>query len=151
MPKNSAGIDHHNHRYYILDSPEISDAEYDDFFDELVKLETEHPELQTPDSPTQRVGAPPLDKFPSKKHSVPMLSLNKAATEDDFLDFDRRMQELIAGEGGDIEYAVEPKYDGLAGELIYEKGIFISGSTRGDGITEDRKAAFFAFRPPPAV
>jgi DNA ligase (NAD+) len=128
-------IEYHNHRYYVLDSPEISDAEYDDLFDELVKLETEHPELQTPDSPTQRVGAPPLDKFPSKKHSIPMLSLNKATTEDDFLDFNRRMRELIAGEGGDIEYAVEPKYDGLAVELIYEKGVLVSGSTRGDGIT----------------
>ncbi len=134
-------IDHHNLRYYILDSPEISDAEYDDLFDELVKLETEHPELQTPDSPTQRVGAPPLDKFPSKEHSIPMLSLNKATTHDDFLDFNRRMQELIAGEGGVIEYAVEPKYDGLAVELIYKKGIFISGSTRGDGITGEEVTA----------
>ncbi len=128
-------IEHHNHRYYVLDSPEISDAEYDRLFDELVKLEKEHPELQTPDSPTQRVGAPPLDKFPSKKHSVPMLSLNKATAKEDFFDFDRRMHELIAGEGGDIEYAVEPKYDGLAVELIYKKGILISGSTRGDGVT----------------
>lgn len=128
-------IEHHNHRYYVLDSPEISDAEYDDLFDELVKLETEHPKLQRQDSPTQRVGAPPLDKFPSKKHSIPMLSLNKATTQDDFLDFDRRMKELIADEGGEIEYAVEPKYDGLAVELIYKKGVLISGSTRGDGIT----------------
>ncbi len=134
-------IEHHNHRYYVLDSPEISDAEYDELFDELMKLEAEHPELETPDSPTQRVGAPPLDKFPSKKHSIPMLSLNKAATHDDFLDFDRRMQELIAGEGGNIEYAVEPKYDGLAVELIYEKGIIISGSTRGDGITGEEVTA----------
>lgn len=134
-------IEHHNHRYYVLDSPEISDAEYDELFDELVELEKEHPELQTPDSPTQRVGAPPLDKFPSKKHSIPMLSLNKATTEDDFLDFNRRMQELIAGEGGDIEYAVEPKYDGLAVELIYEKGVLISGSTRGDGITGEEVTA----------
>ena len=134
-------IEHHNHRYYVLDSPEISDAEYDDLFDELVKLETEHPKLQRQDSPTQRVGAPPLDKFPSKKHSIPMLSLNKATTQDDFLDFDRRMKELIADEGGEIEYAVEPKYDGLAVELIYKKGVLISGSTRGDGITGEEVTA----------
>jgi DNA ligase (NAD+) len=134
-------IAHHNYRYHVLDSPEISDAEYDQLFDELVKLEKEHPELQTPDSPTQRVGAPPLDKFPPKKHSLPMLSLNKAMTREDFLDFDRRMHELIAGEGGDIEYAVEPKYDGLAVELIYKEGIFTSGSTRGDGFTGEEVTA----------
>jgi len=128
-------LEHHNHRYYVLDSPEISDAEYDEIFDELVRLETENPELRGPDSPTQRVGAPPLDKFHSKKHSLPMRSLNKAMTQDDFLYFNRRMHELIAGEGGDIEYAVEPKYDGLAVELIYENGLLVSGSTRGDGIT----------------
>jgi len=128
-------IEYHNHRYYVLDSPEISDAEYDELFDELVKLESEHPDLRTPDSPTQRVGAPPLDKFKTKKHSLPMLSLNKAMERDDFLDFDRRMSELIAGEGGPIEYSTEPKYDGLAVELIYEAGVFVSGSTRGDGIT----------------
>ena len=134
-------IEYHNHRYYVLDSPEISDAEYDQLFDELVKLETEYPEQRTPDSPTRRVGAPPLDKFPSRKHSIPMLSLNKAMTKEDFLDFDRRMRELIAGEGGQIEYAVEPKYDGLAVELIYENGILVSGSTRGDGITGEEVTA----------
>ncbi len=127
-------LEYHNHRYYVLDSPEISDAEYDELFDELVRLESDYPELRTPDSPTQRVGAPPLDKFRPKKHSLPMLSLNKAMTKDDFVDFDRRMHDLIAGEGK-IEYAVEPKYDGLAVELIYEKGVFVSGSTRGDGVT----------------
>jgi len=134
-------IEHHNYRYYVLDSPEISDAEYDELFDELVKLETDYPELRAPDSPTQRVGAPPLDKFPSKKHSLPMLSLNKAMTREDFLDFDRRMHELIAGEGGQIEYAVEPKYDGLAVELIYESGVLVSGSTRGDGVTGEEVTA----------
>lgn len=134
-------IEHHNYRYHVLDSPEISDAEYDELFDELVKLEEEHPELRTPDSPTQRVGAPPLEKFPSKKHSLPMLSLNKAMTTEDFLDFDRRMHELIAGEGGDIEYAAEPKYDGLAVELVYEDGTLISGSTRGDGYTGEEVTA----------
>ncbi|UCC80573.1 MAG: NAD-dependent DNA ligase LigA [Candidatus Zixiibacteriota bacterium] len=134
-------LEYHNYRYYVLDSPEISDAEYDELFDELVKLEKEYPKLQTPDSPTQRVGAPPLDKFPSKRHSIPMLSLNKAMTKEDFLDFDRRMHELIAGEGGKMEYYVEPKYDGLAVELIYENGVLISGSTRGDGITGEEVTA----------
>ena len=127
-------LDYHNHRYYVLDSPEISDAEYDELFDELVRLESEYPDFRTPDSPTQRIGAPPLDKFPSKKHSLPMLSLNKAMNRDDFHDFDGRIRDLIAGEG-DIEYAVEPKYDGLAVELIYENGVFVSGATRGDGLT----------------
>jgi DNA ligase (NAD+) len=128
-------LEYHNLRYYVLDSPEISDAEYDALFDKLAKLESEHPEIRTADSPTQRVGAPPLDKFKPRRHSLPMLSLNKAMSQDDFLDFHRRIQELIAGEGGDIEYTVEPKYDGLAVELIYRDGVFESGSTRGDGIT----------------
>ena len=127
-------LEYHNHRYYVLDTPEISDAEYDELFDELIRLESKYPDLRTPDSPTQRVGAPPLDKFLSKKHSLPMLSLNKAMTLEDFLDFNRRIDGLIAGEG-EIAYTVEPKYDGLAVELIYENGVFISGSTRGDGIT----------------
>jgi DNA ligase (NAD+) len=134
-------LEHHNYRYHVLDSPEISDAEYDELFDELVKLEEKYPELKTPDSPTQRVGAPPLDKFPSKKHSLPMLSLNKAMSKEDFLDFDRRMRDLIAGEGGRIEYFAEPKYDGLAVELIYENGKLVSGSTRGDGITGEEVTA----------
>ncbi len=134
-------IEYHNRRYYLLDSPEISDAQYDELFDELLKLENDHPEIKTPDSPTQRVGAPPLDKFPSKKHSLPMLSLNKAMSRDEFIDFERRVRELIAGEGGEIIYTIEPKYDGLAVELIYEKGTFVSGSTRGDGITGEEVTA----------
>lgn len=134
-------IEYHNHRYYILDSPEISDAEYDQLFDELTRIEKEYPELLAPDSPTQRVGAPPLNKFPSKKHSLPMLSLNKAMNREDFLDFDRRIRDLIAGEGGEIIYAVEPKYDGLAVELIYERGLLVSGRTRGDGITGEEVTA----------
>lgn len=127
-------LEYHNHRYYVLDTPEISDAGYDELFDELVEIENRYPELRTPDSLTQRVGAPPLDKFPSKKHSLPMLSLNKAMTLEDFHDFNRRIDDLIAGEG-EIAYTVEPKYDGLAVELIYKDGVFVSGSTRGDGIT----------------
>src|SRR5512143_2094246 len=90
-------IEHHNYRYYVLDQPEISDAEYDELFDELVKLEDAHPELRTADSPTQRVGAPPLTKFPNRQHAIPMLSLNKVMTAQEFRDFDKRVIGLIAG------------------------------------------------------
>ncbi|MBN1103813.1 MAG: NAD-dependent DNA ligase LigA [Deltaproteobacteria bacterium] len=127
-------IRHHNHRYYILDSPEISDAEYDRLFDELLRLEKEHPELLTPDSPTQRVGATPLDQFRSVRHGLPMLSLNKATTDEEFLDFHRRVLDLFGTGEAEITYTVEPKFDGLAVELVYEKGVFILGATRGDGL-----------------
>jgi DNA ligase (NAD+) len=126
-------LEYHNHRYYVLDKPEISDAEYDELFDELVKLETAHPHLHTPDSPTQRVGAPPLSKFSTCQHLIPMLSLGKATTKEEFRDFDRRVRGLL--EGSNIEYSVEPKYDGLAVTLIYKNGILEMGATRGDGFT----------------
>jgi DNA ligase (NAD+) len=131
-------IRHHNRLYYVLDRPEISDAEYDRLFDELVRLEQEHPDLATPDSPTRRVGAPPLEKFGTFRHRVPMLSLGKTNTEEGFLDFHRRVKEL--GQSGDeaVDYVVEPKFDGLAVELVYEKGILIQGSTRGDGYTGEQ-------------
>jgi DNA ligase (NAD+) len=128
-------LEHHNYRYYVLDSPEISDAEYDQLFDELTLLEKEHPELITPDSPTQRIGAPPLSKFPSHKHSIPMMSLNKVTSKEEFLEFDKRVRGLIGDEGGKIEYTIEPKYDGLAVALVYKNGAFATGATRGDGIT----------------
>jgi DNA ligase (NAD+) len=128
-------IDHHNHLYYVLDSPEISDAEYDRLFDQLVESEKKHPELVTPDSPTQRVGAPPLEAFKTVRHSLPMLSLNKSSTEDEFLDFHRRVLELSEVGEERIKYTVEPKFDGLAVELVYRKGVFSQGSTRGDGMT----------------
>ncbi len=128
-------INHHNHLYYVLDSPEISDAEYDRLFDQLVELETKHPELVTPDSPTQRVGAPPLEEFKTVRHSLPMLSLNKSSTEEEFLDFHRRVLELSEVAEERIKYTVEPKFDGLAVELVYRKGVFVQGSTRGDGVT----------------
>jgi DNA ligase (NAD+) len=127
-------INHHNYLYYILDQPEISDAEYDRLFDELSNLEKAHPELITPDSPTQRVGAPPLEEFNTVKHSLPMLSLNKATTESEFLDFHRRVLDLSAAGEKNIRYTVEPKFDGLAVEVIYSDGLFSLGSTRGDGI-----------------
>jgi DNA ligase (NAD+) len=126
-------IEYHNYRYYSLDQPEISDAEYDRLFDKLLELEKLHPELVAPDSPTQRVGARPLEKFDSVTHALPMLSLNKVTTVEEFRDFDRRVNELLAGEGGQIEYVVDLKFDGLAVELVYENGLLVTGSTRGDG------------------
>jgi len=131
-------IRHHNRLYYVLDQPEISDAEYDGFFDELVRLEQEHPELATPDSPTQRVGAPPLEKFGTLGHRVPMLSLGKTNTEEGFLDFHRRIRELSQVPDEQVAYVVEPKFDGLAVELIYENGVLVQGSTRGDGYTGEQ-------------
>jgi DNA ligase (NAD+) len=128
-------IEHHNYRYYVLDQPEISDAEYDLLFDQLTALEAEHPELRSPDSPTQRVGAPPVTKFPTRQHAIPMLSLGKATTKEEFLEFDHRIRGLLAGAGNGIIYSVEPKYDGLAVTLIYENGILEIGATRGDGFT----------------
>ncbi len=127
-------INHHNYLYYVLDSPEISDAEYDRLFDELVELEAKYPQLVTPDSPTQRVGAAPLDEFKTVRHSVPMLSLNKASSREEFLDFHRRVLELSGVGDKGIQYTVEPKFDGLAVELVYRKGTFTVGSTRGDGV-----------------
>ncbi|MCK4404708.1 MAG: NAD-dependent DNA ligase LigA [candidate division Zixibacteria bacterium] len=127
-------INYHNYRYYVLDSPDISDAEYDRLFDQLAELEKKYPELVTPDSPTQRVGAAPLDEFKTVRHSLPMLSLNKAASEAEFLDFHRRVLELSEANEKRIKYTVEPKFDGLAVELVYWKGIFAIGSTRGDGV-----------------
>ncbi|HUU41298.1 MAG TPA: NAD-dependent DNA ligase LigA [Desulfatiglandales bacterium] len=127
-------INYHNHLYYVLDNPEISDAEYDRLFDELSELENKYPELVTPDSPTQRVGATPLEKFNTVRHSLPMLSLNKATSEAEFMDFHRRVLDLSGLSDKEIKYTVEPKFDGLAVELVYNKGIFTLGSTRGDGL-----------------
>ncbi|MCD6163713.1 MAG: NAD-dependent DNA ligase LigA [candidate division Zixibacteria bacterium] len=128
-------IEHHNYRYYMLDTPEISDAEYDKLFDELIALEQKYPELAALDSPTQRVGAPPLAKFKTVRHTVPMLSLNKVTTEQEFYDFTSRINEILSDKSGRIEFAADLKFDGLAVELVYDNGILITGSTRGDGTT----------------
>ena len=128
-----AEIEKHNYRYYVLDDPEIGDAEYDRLFGELQALEREHPELATPDSPTQRVGGQPLAGFAPVTHGAPMLSLNNAFSEDDVLAFDRRAREALGVET--IEYSAEPKFDGLAISLRYENGAFVQGATRGDGTT----------------
>jgi len=128
-----AQIDHHNHQYYVLDAPEISDADYDRLFRRLLELETAHPELRSATSPTQRVGAPPADKFATVQHTLPMLSLNNAMSEAEFREFDARVQRLLHTAGA-VEYVAEPKLDGLAVELVYEDGVLTIASTRGDGI-----------------
>ena len=127
-------IEHHNRLYYVLDNPEISDTEYDRLFDRLLEIERQHPELMTPDSPSQRVGAEPSKRFESVPHRVAMLSLQKAVSEEEFAQFDRRVREILE-RADDVEYVVEPKLDGLAVELVYENGLFVLGSTRGDGNT----------------
>jgi DNA ligase (NAD+) len=125
-------IEHHNYRYYVLDDPEVADADYDRLMRELEELESRHPELVTPDSPTQRVGAAPAAEFGEVVHQAPMLSLENAFSEDDVRDFDRRVRERLAG-AATVEYAAEPKLDGLAVSLTYEAGRFAIGATRGDG------------------
>ncbi len=130
-------INYHNYRYYVLDQPEISDAEYDLLMQELIDLEEKYPRFITPDSPTQRVGAPPLEKFETVTHSIPMLSLENAFNEQEAREFDERVKRFLKTEKS-IEYVVEPKVDGVAVELVYEDGKFTVGSTRGDGyIGED--------------
>jgi len=126
-------IEHHNYRYYVLDQPEISDAEYDRLMKELEKLEEQYPELRSSNSPTQRVGATPLEKFEIVRHTLPMLSLANAFEEAEVRDFDKRVKKFL-GSSADIEYVAEPKLDGLAIELVYESGQFTVGSTRGDGV-----------------
>ena len=126
-------LDRHNYQYHVLDDPLVSDAEYDRLFRRLVELETEHPELATPDSPTQKVGATPLEKFTTVAHSLPMLSLNNAMAQEELKEFEERIQRFLKSSDS-IEYAIEPKIDGLAVELVYLDGKFTVGSTRGDGI-----------------
>jgi len=126
-------IRHHNYRYYVLDDPEATDAEYDALMRQLEALEREHPELLTPDSPTQRVGAPPSEKFAVVVHRRQMLSLANAMNADEMREFDKRVKRILRSEA-DIEYVAEVKLDGLAVELVYEKGRLVQASTRGDGI-----------------
>ena len=123
----------HNHRYYILDDPSISDAAYDALLRELIDLETQFPDLKQVDSPTQRVGSQPLAGFDQLTHSIPMLSLSNAMDEEELISFDERVRKDLEVE--QLEYVVEPKLDGLGVELIYVDGVFTAGSTRGDGVT----------------
>ena len=129
-------INYHNYRYYVLDSPAITDAEYDRLMRRLEELEKRHPELITPDSPTQRVGAKPIEEFGTIAHRLPMLSLKNAFAKEEAVEFDERIKRFLKlGKETVIEYSAEPKMDGLAVELIYEDGVFTKGSTRGDGYT----------------
>ena len=122
-----------SHRYYVLDAPTLSDAEYDRLFRELEQIESEHPDLITPDSPTRRVGAAPSEKFAKVTHRRQMMSLANAMTEEEFLEFDGRVHRLLGDDP--VRYVVEPKLDGLAVTLTYENGRFVQGATRGDGLT----------------
>ena len=124
-------IEEHNRRYYVLDSPSIPDAEYDRLFRRLKEIEARHPELLSTDSPTHRVGARPLSSFPEVRHRTPMLSLNNAFSAEDVRVFDERIRKALAVDC--VEYSVEPKFDGVAISLTYRDGVFVQGTTRGDG------------------
>jgi len=128
-----AALERHNYRYYVLDAPEISDAEYDQLFRELEALERAHPELITSDSPTQRVGAAPATQFGTVRHRVPMLSLDNAFSHEEFLDFDRRVKRGL-GADDEVEYVCELKIDGLALSLTYHDGVLVTAATRGNGV-----------------
>ncbi|MFQ6572871.1 NAD-dependent DNA ligase LigA [Pseudomonas sp. UM16] len=137
-----AELDQHNYRYYVLDEPSVPDAEYDRLFNELKALESEHPELVTADSPTQRVGGSALSAFSQVRHEVPMLSLGNAFEENDLREFDRRVVEGLDlpegdlfGDAAAVDYSCEPKLDGLAVSLLYRDGKLVQGATRGDGTT----------------
>ena len=126
-----AEIEGHDYHYYVEDAPSVSDAQYDALFRELQALESLHPELVTPDSPTQRVGGKVAGAFEAVLHRAPMLSLNNAFSDDEVEGFDRRVREALGVDS--VEYAVEPKFDGLAISLVYEQGALTVGATRGDG------------------
>ena len=134
-------IEHHNNKYYVQDDPEVSDTEYDDLLRELNALEQSHPDLRTPDSPTQRVGGRPLERFGQVTHLLPMLSLANARDDDELRAWEQRVRNLLAKRGledHEIDYVTEPKVDGLAISLVYERGELVRGATRGDGeIGED--------------
>ena len=126
-------IERHNHQYYVLDNPLITDAEYDKLMRELAELETAYPESFDSNSPTQRVGAKPLEAFSTVSHTIPMLSLQNAMSVEEIGDFDKRVKKLL--DIDNVEYVIEAKIDGLAVELVYINGVFTLGSTRGDGYT----------------
>ena len=126
-------IDYHRYLYHVLDKPVISDAAWDSLKRELKKLEEENPEFVTPDSPTRRVGGEPLDKFKKVRHDLPMLSLEDAFSEEEMRDWKQRIKKMHPA--GQFGYFSELKIDGFAVSLIYENGVLVEGSTRGDGIT----------------
>ncbi len=133
-------LNYHSYRYYVLDDPELTDADYDRMFRELQELEEQFPDLITPDSPTQRVGGEPLAAFEPVRHATPMLSLDNAFDDQELRDFDARLHRLLEIEEP-FEYTVEPKMDGVAVELVYINGLFEVGSTRGDGVTGENITA----------
>ena len=126
-------LEHHLYRYHVLDEPEIPDAEYDRIFDELVRLEEEHPDLRDPTSPTQRVGAPPSDRFVKVRHLRPMGSLEKVTTDEALAKWEEDARKRL-GRDEPVAWITEPKIDGLAINLTYENGVFVRGATRGDGV-----------------
>ena len=125
----------HEYRYYIMNDPLVSDFEYDQLYKSLEALESENPDLITPDSPTQRVGKSLTKDFPTVQHLVPMLSLQNSYNSDDLVDFDRKARELTGQ--AEIEYCVEPKFDGASISLVYEDDKLVRGATRGDGVRGD--------------
>ena len=127
-------LHYHNYRYHVLDDPEISDAEYDRMMQALIRLEDSYPAMKSPDSPSARVGAAPLDKFETIAHTIPMLSLDNGFADEDILEFDKRVKRNLNQEA-EIVYTAEPKMDGVAVELVYENGKLLTASTRGDGVT----------------
>ncbi|MDP1677076.1 MAG: NAD-dependent DNA ligase LigA [Bacteroidota bacterium] len=135
IEKLRAALRDHDYKYYVLSQPSISDFEYDRQMAELLRLEKEHPELITPDSPSQRVGGQPTKEFPSVTHEVPMLSLSNTYSEQELLDFDKRVREILGGQP--YRFVAELKIDGVAISLIYRNGIFVQGATRGDGTEGD--------------
>src|SRR6516165_9318167 len=132
-------IRYHEHRYYVLNDPEISDFEFDQLMRRLQDLEREHPELMAPDSPTRRVGGEPAGEFPKLRHSVPMISLDNTYSVEELRDFDRRVRELSGRSR--VDYVGELKLDGLSMALTYELGVLTRGVTRGDGITGEEVTA----------
>ncbi|SHE61359.1 DNA ligase (NAD+) [Modicisalibacter ilicicola DSM 19980] len=130
-----AELDDANYRYYVLDDPTLTDADYDRRLRRLQELESAHPKLVTPDSPTQRVGAAPAEGFPEVRHAVPMLSLDNAFDEEELVAFVRRVNERLERDEDDLTFCCEPKLDGAAVSLVYENGVLVSGATRGDGRT----------------
>ena len=130
-----ATLHEHAHRYYVLDDPRVTDAEYDALFRELQQLEQDYPDAITTDSPTQRVGAPPLPGFEQVRHAVPMLSLSNAFSQEELKEFDKRVRDRLEREDDAVRYVAEPKLDGLAISLRFENGVFVQGATRGDGTT----------------
>jgi DNA ligase (NAD+) len=159
-----AQLNRHAYLYYVLDAPEVDDAEYDELMRELQGLEAAHPELRTPDSPTQRVGGEPLERFAQVRHLEPLLSLANARNEDELRAWDARNRRLLeaAGLDDDVHYVIEPKIDGLAISLTYRDGLFAVGATRGNGVVGEDVTAnlrtigslplrLFGEAPPPVV